>query len=345
MHRRGLRWLSDERLGRRVARGDSDAFAVLYERYRRPVSRYCLAILRDVDDADDAFQATMLNAFRSLSQGSWTAPVRPLLYRIAQNESLSIARRRRSDTVLREDDRSAGSASDAVFARERLAALLEDLSRVPDRQRAALVMRELQGLGYEEISLALETTPAAARQAVFAARASLAEMERGRDLDCEAVCERLSDGDGRAMRARALRSHLRSCERCRAFRRSIQSRRGQLAILPFPLLGAAQPLEGVAGDLAFASLADLLENAVEDVGPAILKEAAVGIAALSLGFGVALAAGDTSRDRPAPGGETKAVLAGEPERGPEKHEGMGRPWWVPGPPPWAGGERDELSHP
>ena len=61
--------LSDEALARLVSAGDERAFEILYERYSALLFRYCRAILRSSDDAEEAFQATMLNAYRALSRG------------------------------------------------------------------------------------------------------------------------------------------------------------------------------------------------------------------------------------------------------------------------------------
>jgi RNA polymerase sigma factor (sigma-70 family) len=172
------RRLEDERLARRVARGDAEAFAVLYERYHRPLLRYCLATLRHPEDADDALQAAMLKAYRSLARGMRDAPLRPWLYRIARNEALSILRRRSKDLRASTDSAATASAFEEALGRERLAALVVEIASLPERQRSALLMREVQGLAYDEIAQALDTTRQAARQAVFEARAALRGRRR-----------------------------------------------------------------------------------------------------------------------------------------------------------------------
>jgi hypothetical protein len=101
--------------------------------------------------------------------------------------------------------------------REAIAGLLADLGRLTARQREALVLRELAGLDYTELAEALDTTPLAARQAVFAARAALRDQHEGREMPCEAVRLRLADGDRRTARGAALRAHLRGCDDCHGF--------------------------------------------------------------------------------------------------------------------------------
>jgi hypothetical protein len=140
--------------------------------------------------------------------------------------------------------------------RERLRRLFADLEQLPDRQRGALVMRELSGLSFEEIAKAFETTPATARQTVYEARLSLRQMEEGREMRCEAATRALSEADGRSRRRRDLRAHLRHCASCRAFAAEIDERRSKLAALaPLPLVASSGILHGVLAGKASGALA------------------------------------------------------------------------------------------
>jgi RNA polymerase sigma factor (sigma-70 family) len=221
-----LRPLGDERLAHLVAAGHDPAFATLYDRYRDVLVRYCRSLLRDEQDALDAFQSTMLNALRALREDRRNAPVRPWLFRIAHNESITVLRRRPALDPL--DERRPAPAADVhrvAEEREALARLLADLGHLTAHQREALVLRELAGLGYEELAEALGTSPLAARQAVFAARVALRNQHEGREMPCEAVQRRLADGDRRAARGGAMRAHLRACHDCHGFAASIGPRR------------------------------------------------------------------------------------------------------------------------
>src|SRR4051812_6820132 len=137
-----LRLLGDERLARLVSSGHDAAFAALYDRYRDVLVRYCRSLVRDDQDALDAFQSTMLNALRALREDRRRSPVRPWLFRIAHNESVSVLRRRPASEPL--DDRQAATVDvhSAAEDREALAGLLEDLGSLTDHQRAALLLRE-----------------------------------------------------------------------------------------------------------------------------------------------------------------------------------------------------------
>jgi hypothetical protein len=138
--------------------------------------------------------------------------------------------------------------AETVEARERLGRLIEDFGELPERQRAALVMRELADLEFAEVGSALETSAAAARQAVYEARVSLRQMEAGREMSCEKVLWELSEADGRVSRRREVQAHLRACAECRAFQASIVRRRGELrAIAPLPVAASAALLQGVLG--------------------------------------------------------------------------------------------------
>ncbi|MEO8091412.1 MAG: RNA polymerase sigma factor [bacterium] len=244
------RLLSDARLTRLAASGDSAAFATIFERFHQEIYRYCRAIVSDPDEAQDALQNTMTAALRALPGEQRTIALRPWLYRIAHNEAISIIRQRSHSApdVAEGAERrsvpppgtegvatSAPSAQGGAEERERLRELVRDLSALPDRQRGALVMRELSGLGYAEIASALDCGEPAARQTVYEAREAMRDSKRGREMDCSAAREAISQRDGRILRGRALRAHLRTCEGCRDFRAAISTRSSDLQLLSPPL--------------------------------------------------------------------------------------------------------------
>ncbi|HEY3018601.1 MAG TPA: RNA polymerase sigma factor, partial [Solirubrobacteraceae bacterium] len=235
-----LRLLGDDRLVRLAAAGNERAFAALYERHAPALFRYCRSILQHEQDAQDALQTAMTRALTALGRGVPEAPVRPWLFRIAHNEAISLVRRRRLTQELEDAHSVAGAPLEArLEERRRLALLVADLQELPDRQRAALVMRELSGLSHEEIAAALEISLSAAKQAIFEARVGLQEFARGREMDCAEVQRLISDQDGRVLRARPVRAHLRSCGSCRALREAISTRREDLAALAPPVPAAA----------------------------------------------------------------------------------------------------------
>jgi RNA polymerase sigma factor (sigma-70 family) len=124
----------------------------------------------------DALQSTFASAFRALKAGRRDAPLRPWLFRIAHNHAISALRRRRPQDELTESLASRPSLEEQAAERERLERLVSDLRELSDRQRGALVMRELSGLTHEDIACALDISIGAAKQAVFEARRALAEF-------------------------------------------------------------------------------------------------------------------------------------------------------------------------
>ena len=265
----------DARLARRAAAGDERAFAAIYRRYHQDLYRYCLALLGDREDAEDALQATMVKALRALPGETRTIELKPWLFRIAHNEAISLVRRRRpTDEIDPELPELGNGPEQRTVAREQLRDLVADLDHLPERQRGALVMRELSGLGFEQIGAALGASPAAAKQAVYEARVALQEMSDGREMECGPIREAISAGDRRVLRGRRIRAHLRTCEGCRSFAAAIGDRRLQLAALAPPLAAPA----------ALATLHSVLAGGT--AGPAA---AGAGLAGIGSGLGAGAA--------------------------------------------------------
>jgi RNA polymerase sigma factor (sigma-70 family) len=243
---------NDRRLVRRAARGDSDAFAAIFRRYQQDLYRYCVAILGDEQDAQDALQNTMVKALGALPGERRQIELKPWLYRVAHNESIELRRRARPTAPPAADlaEPSAGPEERAA-ERRRLRDLLADIAELPERHRGALVMRELAGLDFEEIAAALDTSPGAARQVLYEARRSLRQMSDGREMKCDEVTALLSDQDGRVRRRRDVRAHLRDCPGCRRFAEQIRSRSETLAgIAPLSAIAAAAIAKGALGGAA-----------------------------------------------------------------------------------------------
>ncbi|HWI06305.1 MAG TPA: sigma-70 family RNA polymerase sigma factor, partial [Solirubrobacteraceae bacterium] len=250
--------MGDEALAGRAAAGNQAASAALCERYHGPLLGYCRSILLDDEDASDATQSALENALRALPRREPGRPLRPWLYRIAHNEAINIVRRRQhaaagdldTESLLTVPGPEVGSEQ-----RSRLAQLVDDLRSLPERQRGALVMRELSGLSYDEIGGALGISNEAARRAVFDARSALHAVVDGRATECTSVRRCLSDGDRRRLRARGVRAHLRACDDCATFERTIGTRQSDLHALG-PWIGGTSLLGvlGLGGGTAKAAL-------------------------------------------------------------------------------------------
>jgi RNA polymerase sigma factor (sigma-70 family) len=323
----GLRLFGDDRLARLAAEGDARALAAIYRRHHQDLYRYCRAILRDPDEAEDALQATMVKVVSSLPGETRSIALKPWLFRVAHNEAITILRARRPAAALDSEQPALGpDVEREAEDRERLRQLVRDLDRLPERQRGALVMRELNGLDFEELGDALGMGPDAAKQAVYEARVSLQEMAAGRDMDCDAVREAISAHDRRTLRSRRIRAHMRDCEGCADFAAAIDARRKDLAALapPIALPAALAALHAAVGGGSAGTAAVGAAGGAGSIGAglggtlggtAALKTAAAVIAATAIAGGAAGVtgvlhpggSGDHSADRggaataPAPG--------------------------------------------
>ncbi len=288
----GERLSSDELLARLVSRGSARAFAVLYQRHHQALYRYCRSIVHDEDDAQDALQSAMMRALAALQARERDLAVRPWLFRIAHNEAVSLLRRRGPTSSLGvEDDPRGLSMERTLEQREQLALLVADLQCLAERQRAALVMRELSGLSIREIAAALGVSQGAAKQSIFEARSALQEFREGRSMECEAVRRLISDGDGRTLRARRIRAHVRGCSPCRDFERMIGARTSDLRVLapPLPAVASLAMLSRLLAHGGTAQTGGVASISAATVG----KQAALSLTAKALA-GVALVTAATA---------------------------------------------------
>jgi RNA polymerase sigma factor (sigma-70 family) len=167
-----LRTQPDRRLVALVRDGYETAFDEIVRRYGAPLRRYAAAIVggRSEDVTQDAFSKALL----ALRQDGAEIELRPWLFRIVRNTALNDLRDRPpSPEVLAEGIAGGRSPAEELERREELAELIRRLQSLPEPQRAAIVMRELEGLGHEEIATALGLSGGAARQAIYRARQAL----------------------------------------------------------------------------------------------------------------------------------------------------------------------------
>lgn len=227
---------TDARLVRRASNGDSAAFAAIFAQHRVALHRYCRSIVHNEDDATDALQSTMLRMIEALPGEERRIALRPWLFRIAHNESVNLLRARQPTALHFEALTNVGdpSAGTVPETRHRLQTLATDLQALTERQRGALLLRELVGLSFDEIATSLDTTETAAKQSVYEARKALVAREAGRARPCDDICRTLSNGDGRRRRSAAVQAHLADCSGCRAFGTGIAERPAQLQSLTPP---------------------------------------------------------------------------------------------------------------
>jgi RNA polymerase sigma factor (sigma-70 family) len=167
-----LRAQPDRRLVKLVREGYEAAFEEIVRRYRRPLDRFAAAIVggRSEDVTQDAFSKALL----ALRGTTTEIELKPWLYRIVRNTALNDLRDGAPATEeLSEAVPGGRSAAEVAESREEIGELMERLRALPEPQRAAIVMRELEGLSHEEIAAALGVSGGAARQAIYRGRMAL----------------------------------------------------------------------------------------------------------------------------------------------------------------------------
>jgi RNA polymerase sigma factor (sigma-70 family) len=231
-----LRLQSDERLIALVRRGNHGAFEVLVGRYQARLLAFCRHMLGSREDAEDVLQEVFAAAFNAILADSREINVRPWLYRIARNRSLNHLRRVQPIGVDSMDvhlSEHGVTTADKVDRRETLRELVADVQELPETQRTALLLREIDALSYEQIAEAMETTIPSVKSLLVRARVSLAEAAEARQLSCDDV--RLELGEiAEGLRHRTtppVRRHLRACERCVTFRAQLRETNKGLALL------------------------------------------------------------------------------------------------------------------
>jgi RNA polymerase sigma factor (sigma-70 family) len=237
-----LRLQSDERLIALIRRGQHAAFETLFSRYQSRLLAFCRHMLGSREDAEDVLQEVFAAAFNAILADEREINVRPWLYRIARNRSLNHLRRASAIGVDSMDVHYAEnglSTAEKVIRRESFRQLIGDVQQLPETQRTALLLREIDALSYEQISDAMETTVPAVKSLLVRARISLAEAAEARKLTCDETRMELGEvAEGLVKTSPAVRRHVRDCERCRTFRKQLKDNNVALAaILPVgPLL-------------------------------------------------------------------------------------------------------------
>jgi RNA polymerase sigma factor (sigma-70 family) len=237
-----LRLQSDERLIAITRRGQHAAFEVLCSRYQSRLLSFCRHMLGSREDAEDVLQEVFAAAFNAVLADEREINVRPWLYRIARNRSLNHLRRASAVGVDSMDVHFADhgmSTGDRAIRRESFRELLSDVHDLPETQRTALLLREIDALSYEQIADAMETTVPSVKSLLVRARISLAEAAEARKLSCAEVRLELGEvAEGLVKLSAPARRHVRSCDRCRFFKKQLKENNHALAaVLPVgPLL-------------------------------------------------------------------------------------------------------------
>jgi RNA polymerase sigma factor (sigma-70 family) len=294
-----LRLQSDERLVALTRRGNQAAYEALVARYQARLLAFCRHMLGSREDAEDVLQEVFAAAFNAMIADERPLNVRPWLYRIARNRSLNHLRRVQAIGVDSMDihlSENGASTADKVHRREDFRLLVQDVQGLPESQRTALLLREIDALSYEQIAEAMETTVPSVKSLLVRARVSLAEAAEARRLTCDEVRDELGEvAEGLRRVSPSVRRHMRTCERCSAFRKQLrQTNKALAAVFPVgPLLllkklvlanlGTTASAGGSAAAAAGASAGAAGAGGALSAGMgAVASKAAAGLAAAAI---------------------------------------------------------------
>ena len=250
-----LRLRSDEQLVALFRAGSDEAFGVLHDRYRQRLFAYVRQMLATQSraDAEDVLQDVFVRAFAALRGDSRAINVRAWLYRVAHNRCIDQLRRPLPPAaeIFEMSRRPLLDPVDEAQRRDDLKRLVADVGRLPDQQRSALLMREIDGLSYAELAGALDVTVPAVKSLLVRARVGLVEAQQSRDADCGEIRRDLLASYDRGVKASGrARRHMRECAGCRDYRTALRGMRRSFAALS-PVgagpLALAAKLLGIGG--------------------------------------------------------------------------------------------------
>ena len=184
--------LSDEELVQRVQDGSEFAFNELVDRHSAMVYRQARAITRSSYEAEDVVQETFLKAFKYIDRFSPSkASFKTWLLAISRNQSINVfsSLKRKAVRLFTEEESQDGSlgsqpnhaswntdAEIVLSMKQEFARLTDALSRLPERQRTALLLKSQENMSYEEIALAMQSSASAVESLIFRARRTLLEI-------------------------------------------------------------------------------------------------------------------------------------------------------------------------
>jgi RNA polymerase sigma factor (sigma-70 family) len=306
-----LKLQGDAKLVAMVRSGNPGAFETIVDRYEGRLLGFCRQMLGSTEDAEDVLQEVFVNAYKAMLRDEREINLRPWLYRIARNRSLNHLRKPTADAQESMDmvpAVEASSTAEKVHNREEFRQLLVDVKKLPETQRSALLLREMDALSYEEIAAAMDTTVPSVKSLLVRARISLAEASQARLLTCGEVRVELSEAaEGLRKVSSPVRRHVRECDECADFRSQVRSNEKALAAL-FPV-GGLFALKGfIASKLGLGSAGGTGSAGAGVAGAGAAAGGAAGAGAVS-GVGAAISGSSAAGGLGAIGGAigTKAV--------------------------------------
>ncbi len=282
---------SDSELVARVRAGDDSAFEELYRRYHAVIVAFVRGRIGDGAAAEDVAQDAFTSALRRLRLTDAEVAFRAWIYEIARNASIDFHRRRSRVSEVSIDTGAPMAAADSarlvgmrtpdacVLGRERFEHLRGALAELSETHNRVIVLRELEGLSYNQIGERMALSPSAVESTLFRARRKLeheyAELDSGRRCRVvDAAITRLADGEGSQRDLWRLSRHARRCAGCRRRARSqgvdpVEGRDAwAAALLPLPAFLRGRG-GGGGGTASFTSVMPTLELPASIAGKAL----------------------------------------------------------------------------
>jgi RNA polymerase sigma factor (sigma-70 family) len=231
-----LRLRSDEQLVALFRAGSDEAFGILHDRYRQRLFAYVRQMLcaGPRQDAEDVLQDVFVRAYGALRSDAREVNVRAWLYRVAHNRCIDHLRRPvpPAADIFELSRKPLHDPIEEAQRREELARLVADIGRLPEQQRSALLMREIDGMSYADLAGALDVSVPAIKSLLVRARVGLVEAADARDADCADIRVELMDAYDRGVKASSrARRHMKSCEDCTDYRATLRGMRRSFAAL------------------------------------------------------------------------------------------------------------------
>jgi RNA polymerase sigma factor (sigma-70 family) len=256
---------SDQRLVASVRAGDDRAFEALYQRYQRRIYAYVLGMVKDHGRAEDVTQEVFVSALRRMRATDRAIAFKPWIYEIAKNACIDAFRRsRRAEEISYDAEEglapadhsrlcaSGPSPEAAVSAKHDLETLCGAFGGLSESHHQILVLRELEGLTYEQIGERMGMTRPAVESTLFRARRRLTEeydelISGARCMRVQSIIASATSGAVGVRDSRRLSRHLAHCQPCRRDALEAGLDRGLLVRRP----AAKRYVERVAGLLPF----------------------------------------------------------------------------------------------
>ncbi|MCX7628160.1 MAG: RNA polymerase sigma factor RpoE [Methylophilaceae bacterium] len=182
----------DQQLVERVQRGDKQAYGLLVEKYRRKLARLLSRFIRDPAEVEDVVQEAFIKAYRALPNFRGESAFYTWLYRIgintAKNYLVAMGRRPQTSNEIEVEDaenfedgeelRTLDTPETELLSKEIAKTVHLAIESLPEELKTAIVLREIEGLSYEEIATIMDCPIGTVRSRIFRARESIAERLR-----------------------------------------------------------------------------------------------------------------------------------------------------------------------